>query len=617
MMFVAIGSAHAALYWDADGNAANNTGGVGGGGTGNWNVTSTNKVWYDGVSADVAFTAGGDAVFAGAAGTVTVSGSPAPNKLTISTDGYSFTGNLGVTGTGDNIIINGNARFNGSLSPASTTNTVIDASKTLTLAGGGKLYRVTGGSISLTGLATTQFNMGVIVLNSNLTQDGSTATATVGGQNPGIGSGATGSWTMNTGSTLTISSTVNFDIGRYDSSLGTAGNGTLTINDGSATMTGGAMLRIGSSASNTRTGTGLVTVAGGSLSITGNNGSGTNSTLYIGDSGNGSGKLSISGGTVTADTIRFGRVSGSTVTGTLEMTSGSLNVGANGIALDKMAAGSATINLSGGTVGATADWSSSMGMNLLTTSGTGIATFRADDGAATPVAHDIALSGKLTGAGTLTKTGAGKLTLSGANDYIGATKVNAGTLVVNGSLATASAVTVSSGGAVGGTGTINGTLSVAGGGSVDLRDAAVGALSLKGTSVTLGDAASATLVFDLGTALGSNDSISITNSVALGAGGAKISLNTLGTSLAEGNYTLITAGGGLGTNALSLANTSLILNNVTYRFSLDKSTSTAEVLTVAIPEPASVATTLGLGATTLLLGRRRRQGSADLRALRP
>ena len=44
--------------------------------------------------------------------------------------------------------------------------------------------------------------------------------------------------------------------------------------------------------------------------------------------------------------------------------------------------------------------------------------------------------------GSLTKTGAGTLTLSGTNTYTGATTVSAGALIVNGSIASSSGLTV-------------------------------------------------------------------------------------------------------------------------------------------------------------------------------
>lgn len=62
----------------------------------------------------------------------------------------------------------------------------------------------------------------------------------------------------------------------------------------------------------------------------------------------------------------------------------------------------------------------------------------------------------------VTKLGANTLVFSGNNTYTGATRINAGTLLVNGSLASGSAVTVASGATLGGNGTVSGSVTVAG-----------------------------------------------------------------------------------------------------------------------------------------------------------
>jgi autotransporter-associated beta strand protein len=65
------------------------------------------------------------------------------------------------------------------------------------------------------------------------------------------------------------------------------------------------------------------------------------------------------------------------------------------------------------------------------------------------------VSGTISGAGgSLVKEGRGTLTLTGNNTYTGPTTVNAGSLIVDGSIASSSLTTVTFGGLLGGTGTV-------------------------------------------------------------------------------------------------------------------------------------------------------------------
>ena len=134
-------------------------------------------------------------------------------------------------------------------------------------------------------------------------------------------------------------------------------------------------------------------------------------------------------------------------------------------------------------------------------------TFTVNDAAAST------FSGSLGGAMALTKAGAGTLTLGDANTYTGATTVNAGTLLVNGSQS-ASAVTVNSGAILGGT---NGTVGAinASGGTVSPGAASAGSGILNSGNVSF----SSTAAFNVdlnGTIVGSGyDQLNATGIVAI------------------------------------------------------------------------------------------------------
>jgi fibronectin-binding autotransporter adhesin len=81
--------------------------------------------------------------------------------------------------------------------------------------------------------------------------------------------------------------------------------------------------------------------------------------------------------------------------------------------------------------------------------------------------------------------GAGRLILGGLNTYTGPTTVNAGTLLVNGTTAAASAVSVAAGATLGGTGTIGGSVSVAANGVLS-PGASVGTLTIQGNLTLAG-----------------------------------------------------------------------------------------------------------------------------------
>ncbi len=147
--------------------------------------------------------------------------------------------------------------------------------------------------------------------------------------------------------------------------------------------------------------------------------------------------LNISGGITTAKGIQFGSSVSSYVNNpscNFTMTGGLLYLDVNGIALGSGVSGlnKQTNTLSGGTIGATANWIGSVPMTL--TNVPNDVTFQAADINGTP--FNITLAGALSGVGGLIKTGGGILTLSGANSYTGTTAVTNGQLTVSAAGAT-------------------------------------------------------------------------------------------------------------------------------------------------------------------------------------
>lgn len=154
-----------------------------------------------------------------------------------------------------------------------------------------------------------------------------------------------------------------------------------------------------------------------------------NTTVYVG--WNGPGELNISGGEANLKGIQL--VGGWNQTdgyakdakGTINLTGGRLNIGANGITLKNERH---AINLGNGTIGALESHSWAQALTVTLTQGT-TPTFDVD------ADKNITINSTITGDGTLKKTGAGSLTIiagDAGNTYTGGTIVAAGTLYLQG-----------------------------------------------------------------------------------------------------------------------------------------------------------------------------------------
>ncbi len=217
-----------------------------------------------------------------------------------------------------------------------------------------------------------------------------------------------------------------------------------------------------------------------------------------------------------------------------------LNLGGSGIANGASNGNSITFN--GTTIGAYADWSSSLGLTL-----TGSNTFNTLDSKDSATARTVALSGVLSGAGSLTKTGTGTLTLSGTNTYSGGTTVTNGVLTAGNAAALGTGAVTLNGGTLdinsynvanaivlsGGTlaGYDNSTLSGIFSGTGGLVKSGTGTLTLSGSNAYTGGTAisNGKVVLGANTGLGTNtvtlsggtldiNSKSVANAIALSGG---------------------------------------------------------------------------------------------------
>ena len=154
-------------------------------------------------------------------------------------------------------------------------------------------------------------------------------------------------------------------------------------------------------------------------------------------------------------------------------------------------------------------------------------------------------TGLTSSGGLLTKAGTGTLTLSGSNTYAGTTSINAGMLMLTGSLASGSAVTVANGAILAGTGTAGGNVAVSSGGVLTPGVAGSGVLKLG--SLTLGATAGDTATINIGVSgtpgsAVTSSSLLVNGDVTANGGAGKVTF-AFGSALANlgnGTYSLIT-----------------------------------------------------------------------------
>jgi autotransporter-associated beta strand protein/T5SS/PEP-CTERM-associated repeat protein len=274
--------------------------------------------------------------------------------------------------------------------------------------------------------------------------------------------------------------TVNVDAGpfaTYSGNIGETGGafgltktgaGALTL-PGSNTYTGGTILSAGTLRveNDNALGTGTLTALGGTLDIQNGRTIGNAMDLQANLS------LNVDAGPFATYSGAIGETGGAfgitkTGGGTLNLTGNNVYTGATHVNAGTLVAGSSTAfsHQSAFTVGAGATLEVSDGGVLAgigSLAGAGNVLIGGGGSSLTVGLNNqsTTFSGIISGNGSLTKQGTGVLTLPGTSTYTGATVVDAGGLIVNGSIASSSGLTVN-GGFVGGTGTLPST-TIAGG----------------------------------------------------------------------------------------------------------------------------------------------------------
>ncbi|KRC81464.1 hypothetical protein ASE13_03470 [Sphingomonas sp. Root241] len=494
-------------FWDGAAGPKND--GTIQGGNGIWRVGGGENNWTDvngAVNADYA--QNGFAIFQGTGDTVTVDnggGAVLSTGMQFTVDGYTIAGApLTLTGAPDTTIRVGD----GGAGDAGLTATISAA-----LAGSTRLVKTDGGTLVLGGVNTytggTAINGGTLRISAD---------ANLGD--------LAGALSINGG---TLNTTASFGTSRV---VTLTGSGTFLVDAGIQLNLDGVVSGAGAFV---KQGNGTVILTADNLYTGGTTVSA--GTLQIGNAGT---TGSVVGDIVNNGEVRLARSDTYTVAGLISGTGAVRKAGGTAIL-------TADNNYTGGTT-------NSSGILQLGNGGStgGIVGDIINAGSLVfDRANEYSFAGKISGSGDVRQAGSGTTILTGANDYTGATSVDAGTLLVNGNQSLATGLTsVALGATLGGTGTIGGDVTLAGDAILAPGQGGPGTLTINGNLALAG---TTVLAYDFGqsnvvggplndlTQVGGNLTLDGTIDVALAPGG----------SFGPGLYRVLSYGGTLTDNGLA------------------------------------------------------------------
>jgi outer membrane autotransporter protein len=380
---------------------------------------------------------------------------------------------------------------------------------------GASLVKIGNGTLTLSGINTysggTAINGGTLAVSADNNLGAAAGGLAFGG----------GTLQFNAGFTTNRAITLNAGGGTFDTNGNNVTLGATIGGTGGLTKSGAGTLSL----SGDNTYAGVTTISAGTLRL----GIGGSSGSVAGDIVNNS-ALQI----VRSDVFTFGRVISGTgllsqVGGTTILTGNNTYTGGTFISTGTLQLGN------GGTSGSIIG-----NVSISPVFGSGTLAINRSDA--------YTFNGEISGLGGLAQIGTGTTTLTAINTYTGATTVNAGTLIVNGSIAS-SAVTVNAGATLAGVGTVGAT-TINNGGTFAPGNS-------PGTMTVQGN-----LAFQSGAIYLVQVTPSVASSANVVAGGSAALAGTVNATFLSGryvarNYTILSAAGGLNGTFNTLTTTNL------------------------------------------------------------